>query len=166
MPDCSRKDTQTLKMAAQVTSQMLTGIQAASAPRQARTNVQQAVCFRSYAPLVRPLTHHSQLKWTCDASVHVFVYNDGHCGCRPLKWHPADRRFAATQCQLSLNRCNDAAAKQDWGCSQQKRPQEATTQRCHSEGLVLALILMTGSIFSRSLRRTLTSLHALPCSSP
>ena len=135
-------------MAAQVAAQMFSGIQAASAPRQARVNVLQAVCFRSYAPLVTPLTHHSRLKWSFSAFVNVCAYNDRRCGCRPVKWHPSDRRPAAPECQLSFNSCNDAAAKQKLGCSQQRCPQETTAQRSHSEGLVQALILITGPFFS------------------
>ena len=42
-------------MAAQAAAQMCTELSAASAPKQGRVNVQQAVCFRSGNPVVRLL---------------------------------------------------------------------------------------------------------------
>lgn len=57
---CSRQAIETRRMAAQAAAQMCTGLSAASAPKQGRVNVQQAVCFRSGAPVVR-LLHRAKL---------------------------------------------------------------------------------------------------------
>ena len=67
---CSRQAIETRRMAAQTAAQMCTGLSAASAPKQGRVNVQQAVCFRSGAPVVRPLHRpelhgHEQVSLQC-----------------------------------------------------------------------------------------------------
>ena len=51
---CSKVAIHSCRMAAQAAAQMCAGLSVAPASRQARVNLQPAVCFRSGAPVVHP----------------------------------------------------------------------------------------------------------------